>query len=45
MYEYEIKNTKTNEVDIIFGYNERDAFRRTTLNRDEWVVIRVEYFD
>lgn len=45
MYEYTIKNNMTNEIDYIFGYNENDAWRRTTLNEAEWTVIGCEYAD
>ena len=46
MYEFEIYNEKTNEFDVIFGYNEADAWRRNpTIDRTEWVVVNAEYID
>ena len=46
MYEFEIYNEKTNKFDVIFGYNEADAWRRTThFSKDEWVIVAAEYID
>jgi len=46
MYEFEIYNEKTNEFDVIFGYNEADAWRRTTrFNKDEWSIVGATYID
>ena len=46
MKEFEIYNVNTQKTSIIFGYNEKDAFRRyPELNNSEWVVTYVEYID
>ena len=45
MYELIIRNIKTNEEMIIFGYTAFDAFRRAELELTEWVVTDLEYVD
>ena len=45
MWEYDITNKETNEREIISGYWLADAFRRSKLNPDEWVVMGSEYID
>jgi hypothetical protein len=45
MKEFHIINIHTNEENIIFGYNPTDAFRRTKLNHNEWIINWVEYVD
>ena len=45
MYEYTIINITTNEETIIFGRTEAHAFGKTTLNAEEWRVVRREYVD
>lgn len=45
MYEYEIMNKENNEITFIHGYNATDAFRRTKLDKDQWIVVYAEYID
>lgn len=45
MYEYTIENKQTLEIDIIFGYNVKNAFDRAKLLPFEWVVLGSEYID
>ena len=45
MYEYTIENRQTLELDIIFGYNVKDAFKRANLLPFEWDVLCAEYID
>ena len=45
MYEFEIRNTLTNEIDYIYGYNTKDAFRRRDYNPAEWAVLSRDYID
>lgn len=46
MWEYELRNTKTGERVIIFGYNEIDAFKRVPqLDPKEWAVVSWSYED
>lgn len=45
MYEFDIINKATNEENIIFGYDKKDAFRRYNLNISEWEVWMVTYID
>lgn len=45
MYEYEILNKETEEIEFMWGYSIEDAFRRRGFNRDEWKVISSEYID
>lgn len=45
MYEYLIENRFTEERDVVYGYNEKDAFERAGLNRASWWVWRAEYVD
>ena len=46
MYEYEIRNNKTNEVEFMWGHGAEDAWRRNPkLNRNEWTIVFREYVD
>jgi len=46
MFEYEINNNKTGEVDFIWGHNIEDAWRKShNLNRDDWTIVFSEYID
>jgi hypothetical protein len=45
MYEYEIKNKTTREIDYIFGRSFADACRRSKLEPDEWVMLSRDYID
>lgn len=46
MYEFGIRNVKTDERNIIFGYSWRDAIRRSKLtNEEDWEIEYEEYVD
>lgn len=45
MWEIDIKNKTSGELDIIFGYNIADAFQRYNLNSDEWIILNTIYVD
>lgn len=45
MYEFTIENRQTLEIDVIFGRNVKDAFKRANLLPFEWNVIRADYID
>ena len=45
MFEYGIKNIKTNEEEIIFGYSRKDAFERANLDEREWFIWYIEPID
>ena len=46
MWEYGIRNTRTEEEDIIFGYSPDDAFSRNPeFNPNEWFIWYSEYID
>lgn len=45
MYEIEIRNNKTNEERILFGYSIKHAMEKKGLNLTEWTVLSVEYID
>ena len=46
MWEFQIMNNKTHEVEIIFGYSLSDAFKRyPSLNPAEWTCINHDYID
>ena len=45
MYEYEIKNKNTNEIEYVFGYSLNDACRRSKLEPDEWIILSRDYID
>lgn len=46
MYEYEIYNKELDEIDFIYGYSVKDAFRRSSQhNPSDWKVIHTEYID
>lgn len=46
MYEYEIMNKKTNEINFIFGtLSATSVMKKYNLDPTEWVVISREYID
>lgn len=45
MKEYGIINVNTNENSIMFGRNPMDAYNRSGLNANEWVIDYVDYID
>lgn len=45
MYEIEVRNVKTNETTILFGYSLMDAFRRAKLDMTDWEINYMEYVD
>ena len=45
MWEIDIKNKISGELDIIFGYNITDAFQRYNLNPNEWIILNTIYVD
>ena len=46
MYVYYIQNRQTLKLDMIFGYNLRDAFSRSKIEDPKnWVVIDQDYED
>ena len=45
MYEYTIRNKKTNQQEVIFGHSYAGAFKKWGLNPDEWIVEFVNYDD
>lgn len=46
MFEFEIYNERTQEYNYIFGYNEKDAWRRNpNIDRTEWTIVHAEYID
>lgn len=46
MYEYGIRNVKTNERTIIFGYSWNNAVQRSKLdNEADWTIEYYEYVD
>ena len=45
MYEIEIMNINTNEINYLFGYSVKDAFKKKKLDPNEWEVMYVEYID
>ena len=45
MYEYDIRNIHTGERDIIFGYTQADAFRRSGYDMADWRVTHITYAD
>jgi len=46
MYEFEINNKRTNEIAFIFGYTEKDAWRRhPELDPNDWKTVHCEYID
>lgn len=46
MYVYHILNRKTLKIDLIFGYNIKDAFRRANIaDVKDWDVVAVDYED
>jgi hypothetical protein len=36
MYEFTFRDTLTSEIIILFGYDTKDAFERTTLDNSNW---------
>ena len=45
MYEYTIRHIHCGMQEIICGYNQEDAFRRSKFNPKLWEVIDREYID
>lgn len=46
MKEFEIYNEKTQKYNIMFGYNEKDAWERNPqFNKSEWEITYWEYID
>ena len=45
MYEYEIKNKNTNEIEYVFGYSLNDACRRSKLEPNDWIILSKDYID
>lgn len=45
MTEYQIENIYSGEVRPVFGYNWKDACRRSNLVSDEWIILLAEYVD
>ena len=45
MYEFGIYNKKTNEREVIFGYNYANACAGAKIEPAEWTVDYVEYVD
>lgn len=46
MYSFEIQSkTDRDNIKFVFGYDWKDAFRRSALNPDEWNILSSEYED
>lgn len=46
MWEFHLIHNKTEQREIIFGYNLSDAFRRNpSLNPSEWTCLLSDYID
>jgi hypothetical protein len=45
MYEYEMFNTKTNEVKFLFGKNLKILMAKAEMNETEWTCVYKEYID
>ena len=45
MWEFQIENIKTGDLDVIFGYSWSDALKREGLDPKEWACIRRDYID
>jgi hypothetical protein len=45
MYEFGIVNNKTQQRAIMWGYNWKDAFRRSNKNPEDWEIEYTEYVD
>jgi hypothetical protein len=45
MYEFEICHVVTGDIELMYGYNSADAFRRKNYNPAEWDIIYKEYID
>ena len=45
MWEIDIRNTETDEIRLIYGYNLEDAFQRYNLKSEEWIVVNEVYVD
>lgn len=45
MYEFNLVNIHTNEERLAFGYNFKDACRRSNLNSADWIIDWQEYVD
>ena len=45
MYEYEMFNTKSNEVKFLFGRNLKVLMEQAGMNEKEWTCVYREYID
>lgn len=45
MFELDIKNKITGELNIIFGYSSSDAFKRYKLYPQDWIILNIFYVD
>lgn len=46
MKEFQIYNEKTQQYNIMFGYNTKDAWQRNPqFNKSDWEIIDWEYID
>ena len=45
MFEYEMFNTKTNEVKFLFGRNLKVLMAKAEMNEIEWTCVYKEYID
>lgn len=46
MHEFELRHVETYEMELIFGYNLADAFRRNPqLNPNDWECVSDIYID
>lgn len=45
MFEFNIQNKLTGELDIIFGHTSTDAFNRNNLNPNDWIILTEYYID
>ena len=46
MKQFEIYNVKTQQYNIMFGYNEKHAWETNPqFNKDEWMITYCEYID
>ncbi len=45
MYEIEIRNKKSGEIDVVVGYNFKEACESAGLDSTEWVLVYSWYID
>lgn len=45
MFEFEIMNKETKEIDVVIGYNFTEACKSAGLDATEWKVIGKWYID